>query len=272
MPSIRANGLDIAYEVDGHGPPLVLLHGALSTGAAQWARCRVQLAESFRVFTPDARGHGGTAWDADRGVTLEDLASDLEAFTAALGLEAVHVAGFSLGGLTGLHLALRLALAASAETRPAAAAPPPARSLRVRSLVLIGCDVRRDPSARVFRAAADADRIAREQPDWAELLERLHGPAQGPGAWRRLARALADEIDAYPLPAPTDLRRVRVPVLVACGDRDPFVPVTHAVELFRQLPRAELLVMPGCGHDVPSLRPAELARAIAELCGSMSSA
>jgi len=259
MPSVLANGLDIACEVDGDGPPLLLLHGALSTGAAEWAACRAALAGSFRVVTPDARGHGGTRWDPGRGISIEDLASDVEALATALGLEDIHLAGFSLGGLTALRLAIRLA----GPDRTAERRADP--RLRIRSLGLVACDVRRDPAAKVFRAAADPERLARDQPGWAAALDRLHGATQGPGAWRRLAVALADEIDRHPLPTPAELRRVRVPALVVCGDRDPFVPVAHAVELYRQLPRAELLVLPGCGHEVPAVRPAELARAIVEL-------
>jgi len=50
---------------------------------------------------------------------------------------------------------------------------------------------------------------------------------------------------------PAQLREARVPILLACGDRDPWVPLEHAVALRRQLPDARLLVAPGCEHVVP---------------------
>jgi pimeloyl-ACP methyl ester carboxylesterase len=49
MPTIRANGLDIGYDVLGAGPPLVLLHGSTSTGRADFA---AQLPMFEKAFSP----------------------------------------------------------------------------------------------------------------------------------------------------------------------------------------------------------------------------
>ena len=77
MPTIRANDLEIAYEEVGSGPPLVLLHGASTTGRATFAAQIPALAESFRLYLPDARGHGRTLWDAADGFEAEWLVDDL---------------------------------------------------------------------------------------------------------------------------------------------------------------------------------------------------
>jgi pimeloyl-ACP methyl ester carboxylesterase len=58
-----------------------------------------------------------------------------------------------------------------------------------------------------------------------------------------------------PFLSPADLRRVQVPALVVCGDRDPFVPAEHAAKLKRQLPDARLLVAPDAAHLVMVPRP-----------------
>ena len=58
MPTIRANDLDIAYEETGSGPPLVMLHGASTTGRETFAAQIPALAETFQLLLPDARGHG----------------------------------------------------------------------------------------------------------------------------------------------------------------------------------------------------------------------
>ena len=50
--------------------------------------------------------------------------------------------------------------------------------------------------------------------------------------------------------SPEALRRARVPILLAYGDRDPWVPLEQAVWLRRHLPDARLLVAPGSGHVV----------------------
>ena len=49
---------------------------------------------------------------------------------------------------------------------------------------------------------------------------------------------------------------MRVPTLMAYGDRDVFAPLPHVVDLYRQLPHARLLVAPACDHQVMVSRPA----------------
>ena len=77
MPTIRANGLDIAYDVHGAGPPLLLLHGATSLGREDFAAQIPLFAKAFRLYLPDARGHGGTRWDAADGFRYDWLVDDL---------------------------------------------------------------------------------------------------------------------------------------------------------------------------------------------------
>ena len=54
-----------------------------------------------------------------------------------------------------------------------------------------------------------------------------------------------------------------MPTLLVVGDRDVFVPVDHAPALYRQLPEAQLCIVPDCGHQAMVLRPA-LFREVAE--------
>lgn len=236
MPLLATADLEIHYTVEGAGPPLVMLHGATSTGPEDFAAQLPAFRRAFRVYLPDARGHGGTRWEAPPGLTTEQLVADLGAFVDGLGLETFHLVGFSLGGMTALTFATR-------------------HSERLRTLLLVGVDVERQPRASVAKRLMDPARIDREDPAWASELERRHGPGQGPGAWRRLLPALATDVARQPLLTPRDLRRVRVPTLLACGDRDVFVPVTHAAALYRQLPDARLLVVPACDHQVMVSRP-----------------
>ena len=60
MPTIRANGIDIAYDVHGAGPPLVLLHGATSLGRQDFAAQIPLFSRAFQLIVPEARGHGRT--------------------------------------------------------------------------------------------------------------------------------------------------------------------------------------------------------------------
>jgi pimeloyl-ACP methyl ester carboxylesterase len=236
MPTVRANGLDVHYTAEGNGPPLVMLHGASSSSIEDWSAQRPLFRKAFRLYLVDLRGHARTHGEVGGPVDGATLAADLLATVDALGLPTFHLAGFSLGGLTALQFAVD-------------------HPERLRTLVLVGVDPQREPRASVARVLMDPDRIERQEPAWAAQLERRHGPVQGPGAWRDLLRAIHDGIREERVLSPADLRRVRVPTLVVVGDRDVFVPVDHAVSLYRQLPEAQLCIVPDCGHQAMVLRP-----------------
>ncbi len=244
MPTIRANGLDIAYEAHGAGPPLVLLHGATSLGRSDFAAQVPLFSRAFRLYLPDARGHGGTRWDAAAGFHYAWLVDDLAAFVDELGLETFHLLGFSMGAMTALQYAAR-------------------SPQRLRTLTVVGITTQREPRASVARRLMDPARADREEPAWAAELGRRHDAGQGPGAWRRLLPAIAADVAVQPLLGPADLRRIDPPTLVVAGDRDPFVPVDHAWGLRRQLPDSRLLVVPDCGHEVMARRPSLFNEALA---------
>jgi len=237
MPSIRANDLDIGYERLGAGPPLILLHAASSSGRVDFAAQIPHLATAFRLYLPDARGHGSTRWNPDAGFGAEMLVDDLEAFGDALGIDTFHLLGFSMGGMTALAFAIR-------------------QPERIRTLVVAGVSVEREPRASVIRRLLDPARIERDDPTWAGQLGRRHDPGQGPGVWRRLLAAIAHDVATQPLLEPRELRGITAPSLVVSGDRDPFVPVDQAWGLARQLRDGRLLVAPDCGHEVLSQRSA----------------
>lgn len=237
MPSVRANGLDIAYEVRGAGPPLIALHGATSLGREDYAAQLPLLSKAFLVHLPDARGHGATRWDAAEGFRYDWLVDDLEGFVDALGLDSFHLLGFSMGAMTALQFGAR-------------------HPERLRTLIVVGITTQREPRASVGRHLMDPSRILAKEPAFAATLSRRHDQGQGAGAWQRLLPAIAADIAAQPLLTPVELHNIDCPAMVICGDRDPFVPPEHAAALTRQLPAGRLFVAPDCGHEVPARRPA----------------
>ncbi len=237
MPLVHANGIDISYSAEGAGPPLVMLHGASSTALEDWSAQRPLFRRAFRLYLVDARGHGGTRWDAANGFDKEVLVADLAAFVDAMNLETFHIAAFSMGAMTALTYATH-------------------HAERLRTAIICGIDNQREPRTRVAARLMDPIRIERDEPAWAAQLERRHGPVQGAGAWKRLLPAIAADVAAQPLLTPAELRNARVPILLAYGDRDIFVPIDHAAALHRQLPDARLLVAPDCPHQVMVSQPA----------------
>ncbi|HEY7702987.1 MAG TPA: alpha/beta hydrolase [Candidatus Limnocylindrales bacterium] len=230
MPTIDANGRATAYEVDGTGPPLVLLHGATGSGGDHFAGLRPVLATAFRCYMPDARGHGGTAWDPSESWTTVDLVADVDAFVDAVGLASFHLLGYSMGGMTALHFAARF--------------PD-----RIRTLVAISIGSEREPRLSVGRSLMDPERITRDDSAWAARLAARHDPAHGSGSWRRLLDAIVADIAEQPLLTAQELRSIDAPTLVIAGDRDPFVPIPQAMALAHQVRDGRLLILPDVGHD-----------------------
>jgi pimeloyl-ACP methyl ester carboxylesterase len=224
VPTIVANGLEIGYETVGAGPPLIMLHGATTTGRAAFAAQIEPLATAFLVVLPDARGHGWTRWDADDGFRAEWLIDDLVGFVDAFGLATFHLCGYSMGAMTALGFAAR--------------APD-----RIRTLVVAGIAPDREPRASVTRRLMDPARILRDDPSWAASGRHARSD---PGP-----RGLA----VQPLLTAAELRSISAPTLVICGDRDPLVPVGQAWQLARQVRHGRLLVVPDSGHDVLVRRP-----------------
>ena len=250
MPTIRANDLDdrpTRWLGPERARPLVMLHGATTLVGRATLDLAAQIDPVPSPMVVHAvpagrrRGHAtprdATRWDVADGFEAEWLVDDLEAFVDALGLLTFHLAGYSMGAMTALGFATR--------------APE-----RLRTLVVVGITTAREPRASVARRLMDPERILRDDPAWAAEMARTIDPAQGPGAWRRLLPAIAADVATQPLLTPAELRAIAAPTLVACGDRDPLVPVGQAWELSRQVRDGRLFVAPDSGHDVLTRRPA----------------
>ncbi|MEO0937443.1 MAG: alpha/beta fold hydrolase [Pseudomonadota bacterium] len=103
MPEIDLNGITMHHEVDGSGPPLILLAGMLSDSAS-WGPLVAPLSEHHTVIRPDNRTTGRTTpWDAP--VSVGQMAEDAAALMKTLGHARYHVVGHSMGGLMAMELA-----------------------------------------------------------------------------------------------------------------------------------------------------------------------
>lgn len=234
--TVRANGLDIHYRREGQGPPMLLLHGATSMGTHDWGAQRPLLRSDFTLYMPDARGHHRTRFDVRDGWSRAALVDDALALADALELERFHIMALSMGARTAVELAAR-------------------QPDRVLSMLVIAPALRPEPAASVARRRMDPDKLERDEPVWVAELQARHDPHQGAGAWRRMLDAIREDTQQMTEVMPEELRRIRLPVLLAVGDNDPWMPLDEAVRVKRQLPQGSLLVVPDCGHVVEAERP-----------------
>jgi pimeloyl-ACP methyl ester carboxylesterase len=219
------NGVDLYYEREGGGEPLLLLHGFTGSGG-DWAHAgRDAFARAYAVIVPDARGHGRST-GLPGPFSHRQCALDTLALLDRLGVERCKAIGVSLGGNTLLHLA--------------ALAPG-----RVEAMVLVSATMYFPESARELMRRSGPE--GRSGDEWRVMRERHAGGDAQIEALFRQARAFADDYDDMRFTPPA-LSQIAARALVVYGDRDPLYPVEMAVEMYRALPRASLFVLPGEGH------------------------
>jgi pimeloyl-ACP methyl ester carboxylesterase len=234
------DGLELYYEMQGSGKPLILLHGGLGS-ADMFREILPSLAKNRRVIALDLQAHGRTA-DIDRPLSYQAMADDVAALIRYLKLDKADVMGYSMGG----EVALRTAIQHPGE---------------VRKLVLVSAAFRRDgwypeilaQMARMGSAGSETfeqtpmhksyEQIAPRPQDWPTLVGKLGEMFRKDYDWSR------------------DVREIKAPVLLVFGDADA-VRTEHAVQFFELLgggqkdggwdgsgmSRARLAILPGVTH------------------------
>ncbi len=104
MPTSIANNIKLHYEVTGHGPTLVFIHG-LGSSSRDWEFQVPAFAKSYQVVTVDLRGHGQSD-KPDGPYTIPMFAADLASLLAGVGVQSAHLVGISLGGAVAFQFAL----------------------------------------------------------------------------------------------------------------------------------------------------------------------
>lgn len=94
-----------SYMDEGAGPLVVLLHPLAASGEL-WRPLIAELATDFRVVAPDARGHGGSAWNG-APFSVPDLADDVAALVEHLDVGPARVVALSMGGCTTIAFGVR---------------------------------------------------------------------------------------------------------------------------------------------------------------------
>lgn len=233
--TVKANGLEMYYEEVGTGAPLILLHGGTATGSS-WQPYLPVLEKHFRVIMPDSRGHGRTNNPGGK-LSYSMMADDFAAFAQALGLTKPFIFGYSDGGQTGLEIGMRY--------------PDLAGALVIGGATYQFSQLYYDmvnSFSFINNGAVDIEAIERDEPEWAASLKTEHGYPDDPSKWKMLLEQITS-LWLTPLDyLLADLGKITAPALILVGDRDGGVPVEQAVEMYRTIPKAELMVLPNADH------------------------
>jgi pimeloyl-ACP methyl ester carboxylesterase len=282
---VPANGIQIAYETfgDRDDRPLLMVMG-LGSPMLVWHPdlCGLLAGRGFFVIRFDNRDVGRSTHLHDapqpdisgvlrRGdvssaaYTLDDMAEDGFGLLDALGLPAAHVLGASLGGMIAQTMAVRrpervLSLTSIMST------PSPTLT---KTTSEAGAVLMRPPAAsrEAFIAQAiDAAHVIGSPgypPDDAwrtELAGRRWDQGLDPAGVMRQWIAIAASGDRTEA-----VRGIRIPTLVVHGDSDPLISVSAGRRTAELIKDAELMVVPGMGHDLPRPVWPALADAISTL-------
>lgn len=241
MAASAVNGeVEIAYDVQGAGEPLVLLHGFTSNRDSWRALGYVDALRrlGLRTILIDARGHGASGKPRDPArYGLAERAGDVVAVLDSLGIERAHLVGYSMGGWIGLGVARHF--------------PD-----RLQSLAVLGAH----PLAQSMEAYRRG--IADGLEGWVAILEKMLGRAL-PGAMR--AQLLANDLAALRAAVADDradisdtLTGLGRPVLFAVGSDDPIYDTVAAAATKLQASFARLPDLNHVGtlfHSEVTLRP-----------------
>lgn len=228
------DGIRIAYERAGEGPPVVLVHGFGSSRVQNWKSTGWygSLAEAgFSVLAIDCRGHGESDKPHDPLMYHHDrMAEDVVNVMDAAGVQHAPYIGYSMGGLIGLRFvahfperAPRLVLGGVGENylNGPRISDPERRNMIADALIAEDKDGITDPRARMFRDFAD-------QPGKDKL-------------------ALAACMRAMSPPVPrTTLQRLDLPILVVVGDQDTVAGASGPLAAI--FPHGSAAIVPGRDH------------------------
>ncbi len=260
--NVELNGIDFRYELDGpaegaDGAPWIVFSNSLTTDVTMWDHEVAQLKDRYRILRYDTRGHGKSG--ASSGAySFAMLAGDAVALMDHVGVQKAHFVGLSLGGMTGLYMAIHHA---------------------DRLLSLASCDARAWSPPDYIEAWVGRMAVAREKGMEALVeptIERWFtapfraDPASAPvlDAVRQMIRETAVEgytgcaeaLRAHDERA--GLAGISMPCLFMTGSEDTSTPPECAEEMAEAVPGAECVIVTPASHISNMENPADFDAAL----------
>jgi len=219
------HGANIYYEEYGTGEPLILIHGN-GADIKSMGNQIDYFKEHFRVIVADSRGHGKSELHTD-SLTYAQIADDWSALAGHLELDSFYILGWSDGGIVGLLMGIN-------------------QQNCVKKIICMGANIRPDTTAiypwkyEAWKKKGQEAKTMMEQGDssenWGFIQQRLNMMLYQPHI------------------SHSDLRKIECPVLIMAGDKD-IIREEHTVEIFQNIPKAHLCIMPGETHFTPASNP-----------------
>lgn len=219
------NGAKIYYEEYGKGEPLLLIHG--NGGSIETMGNQIDYFKSkYRVIVADNRGQGKSELKTD-SLTFVQITKDTEELVNKLKLDSISIIGWSDGGIVGLQMGI-------------------SGKSKIKKIVAMGANLRPDSTAIYSWATKDVQNMRKM------VISKIKEKDTSEN-WN-LMKQLSGLLAYQPNIAAKDLSRIKAKVLVIAGDRD-IIRNEHTVEIFENIPKAQLCIMPGETHFAPASSP-----------------
>lgn len=250
--------IEIAYDDEGSGTPVVLLHG-YPFNRSMWREQFEELKHHHRVIVPDLRGHGQSAVTPGV-VTMSDMADDVAALLERLEVSRPAIGGLSMGGYVALAFCRRF-------------------PLQVRSLVLADTRAQGDTEEGKLNREQQAEKALREGMEGIAnaLLPKLLSPetvatrpeivkrvrdmmvATDPRGAAAALRGMAQRQDQTSF-----LSHIIAPTLVLAGTKDTLTPVADAELMHHEIGGSSMKIIEGAAHVSNIEKPEEFNRVVVE--------
>lgn len=246
MPKIQSNNINLYYEVNGNGQPLLFIHG-LGSSTQDWELQVKEFSRTYQVITFDLRGHGQS--DKPAGpYSLPMFAADTAGLLKSLDVKSAHVVGLSLGG--GIAFQLAIDFPALVKTMVIVNSAP---EMVVRTF---------KDRVRVWQRFAIVRLLGMRK--MGEVLSKRLFPKNEHESLRTIfveswarndSRAYQDAMRAMVGWSVADkLGSIKCPALVITADQD-YTPVALKEEYTKLIPNAQLVVIPDAHHATPVEQP-----------------
>ncbi|MBM7644882.1 pimeloyl-ACP methyl ester carboxylesterase [Scopulibacillus daqui] len=242
MPCQKVNDFVIYYEIDGDGPPLVLLHG-MGNNSRSWTKQIQVLKNYFKVIAWDAPGYGRSSDPQKPFTEFRQFAEVLKGFLDQLNLQEIYLLGHSMGAATALEFynlypnVIRAMILADA-TRGSAALKPEENEKKLQQRLysinhLNPRELAEERTKKLLSSYADHD--------VRELAKSIMSEAR-PAGYSSAAYSLyhVNQMNLYPL--------VKIPALILCGECDEVTPVSESEIIHSLIPKSEFVTIPHAGH------------------------
>lgn len=261
----RVRGIEVAYDDEGRGAAVVLLHG-FPLNRSMWREQSRDLSATCRVIAPDLRGFGETT-HGGADMTTGDMAEDVAALLDALNVGRAVVGGLSMGGYVAFEFFRRfphrVRALVLADTRPHADTDEARRTREetAQSALRDGMGPIADSMLPKLLSAATRER----EPGMVERVRAmvLGTKPEGAAAALRAMAVRRDQTDMLP--------SIDVPALIIVGGEDTITPPPDAEAMAAKIKGSRLVRIEGAAHLSNVERPEEFNRALGEFVAGLPS-